>query len=216
MADLFQCVAVTITQPIPQFDNLSLAVTQAFEHLGDPVAKHLLSSTNGWVLSPCVGKQVAKMAVFTVAHRTIEADWIATHGRYPPRFVYRRAGPGGDLFDRRLAPVFLEQLSRHVSDARHCLNHVHGDPDRATLIRHCASDGLSNPPRGIRAKLEASAVFKLIHRPHESGIAFLNEIQKREAAVAVLFSDGHNQPEIPFGEPAFCLLIVGINLLDFH
>ena len=197
MAYFFQRVAVAIAQSITQFNNFSLTIAQRLEHLGNAVAQHFLRGTNSRVFSAGVGKQVTEVAVFTVAHRSIKANRIATHGRYPSRLVDRRTGPSGNLFNRWLATVFLQQLSGYIADPRHCLDHVYRNADRAALVGNCSRNCLPNPPGGIRTKLKTTTVFKLINSPHQAGVAFLDKVEKRQAAIAVFFGDRHNQSEIP-------------------
>jgi hypothetical protein len=158
------------------------------------------------------GKQVAEVAVLAVAHRAVEADRVAAHRRHATRLVHRRAGPGGDLLDRRLAAVFLEQLTGHVPHAAHRLHHVHRDADRAALVGHRAGDRLPDPPGGVGAELEAAAVFELVDRPHQAGIAFLDEVEEGQAAVAILLRDRDDEPEVALRQAPLRLLILGVDL----
>ena len=76
------------------------------------------------------------------------------------------------------------------------LDHVHGNADGARLIRDGARDRLPHPPRRISGELVTAAVFELLHRLHQSDIAFLNQIQELQPAIVVAFGDAHHQPEI--------------------
>ena len=85
VADFFQCVAVTITQTIAQFDDLAFAVAQRLEDVSKAVAEHLLASANGWAFSGSVRQQVTELAVFAVALidlklGPIQTNRIAAHG----------------------------------------------------------------------------------------------------------------------------------------
>ena len=97
---------------------------------------------------------------------------------------------------------------------RHRLDHVDGNADRAALIGHGPGNGLANPPRGVGAELEAAAIFELVHRPHQPGVAFLDQVQEAQAAVAVLLGDGNDQPQVPFRKAAFGLLVLCVDLLE--
>ena len=119
-----------------------------------------------------------------------------------------QSGRAGRFFDRRLAAQLLQQLPRDVAHAAHGLDHVDRNANRAALVGHGPGDRLANPPRGVRAELEAAAIFELIDRPHQAGVAFLNQIQERQAAVAVLLGDRHDQPQVAFRQPALGLLIL--------
>ena len=91
-----------------------------------------------------------------------------------------------------------------------------GNADRAALVGHGPGDGLANPPGGIGAELEAAAVFELVDRPHQAGVAFLDQVQEAQAAVAVLLGDRDDQPQVAFRQAALGLLILGVDLLQIR
>src|SRR5438477_264583 len=75
-------------------------------------------------------------------------------------------------------------------------------------------DRLANPPRGVRAELEAAAILVLVHRPHQAGVPFLDQVEERQPAVAVLLGDGNDQAqiaarEVPLGNLVFARLVAG-------
>ena len=59
-----------------------------------------------------------------------------------------------------------------------------------------AGDGLANPPRGVGGKLVAAAVLEFLHRLHQAHVAFLDQVEEREAAVGVLLRDGNDEAQI--------------------
>ena len=120
----------------------------------------------------------------------------------------------GRFFDRRLAAQLLQQLPRDVAHARHGLDHVDRNADRAALIGHGPGDRLANPPGGVGAELEAAAIFELVDRPHQAGVPFLDQIQEAQAAVAILLGDRHDQPQVAFRQAALGLLILGVDRLQ--
>jgi hypothetical protein len=91
---------------------------------------------------------------------------------------------------------------------------VHRDADRAALIGHGAGDRLANPPGGVGAELEAAAVLELVDRPHQAGVAFLDQVQEAQAAVAILLGDRDDQPQVAFGQFPLGLLVLGIDHLE--
>ena len=68
--------------------------------------------------------------------------------------------------------------ARDVRELAHRLDHVHRDADRAGLVGDRAGDRLADPPRGVRGELVAAAVLVLVDRPHQAGVAFLDEVQE--------------------------------------
>ena len=91
---------------------------------------------------------------------------------------------------------------------------MHRNADRAALVGHRAGDRLPNPPGGISAELEAAAVFELVHRPHQAGIAFLDEVEERQPAVAVFLGDRDDEPQVAFRQSPLRLLVAGVDLAD--
>ncbi len=124
----------------------------------------------------------------------------------------RLAGPGR-LFDASArGPALCSSLPRDVPHPRHRLDHVHRNADRAALVGHGAGDRLANPPGGVGAELEAAAILELVDRPHQPGVAFLDQVEEAQAAVAVLLGDRDDQPQVAFGQAALGLLVLGVDL----
>src|SRR5262245_1314579 len=157
VSDFFQRVAVAVAQAVPQLDDLPLAVTEGLEHLVDAVSQHLLRRAGSRALGGAVGKEVAKVAVLTVADGPIETDRITAHRQNAAGFIDRRSRLAGGFFERRLAAELLQQLPRDVAHAAHRLDHVDRNANGAALVGDGPRDRLANPPRGIGAELEAAA-----------------------------------------------------------
>jgi len=82
------------------------------------------------------------------------------------------------------------------------------------LVRHRSGDRLANPPRRVGTELEAAAVLELVDGPHQPRVPLLDQIQEREAAVAILLGDRHDQPQIAFAQFALGLLVVRVNAVQ--
>ena len=87
------------------------------------------------------------------------------------------------------------------------------DPDRSGVVRDRTGDRLTDPPCSVSAELITSAVFILINRPHQTGITFLNYIEKAQAAISILLSDRHHQPKISTGKRSLVIFISGKNYI---
>ena len=57
-------------------------------------------------------------------------------------------------------------------------------------------------------------MLELVDRPHQPGVAFLDEIQKRKPAVPVAFGDRDDQPQIAGGEFAFGRVIPLLEVIE--
>ena len=79
------------------------------------------------------------------------------------------------------------------------------------MVGNGSGNGLANPPCRIGAEFIASAIFVFIDRPHQAGIAFLNDIQEAQAAIAIFFGDGNHQAQIAAGKISLGLFILAKN-----
>ena len=148
-------------------------------------------------------EEFAEVAVVVFAHRLVERERLAGHAQDVGGFVERKSGRDGGFFDRRLHAFILDQLARGIANFAHGFDHVDRHADRAALVGDCPGNGLANPPRGVGRKFVTAGVFELIDRPHQTGVAFLNQIQEAQAAVAIAFGDRYDQPQISGGKISF-------------
>ena len=75
---------------------------------------------------------------------------------------------------------------------------MHRNTNGAGLVRNGAGNGLTNPPRRVRRKLVSPAIFELVHRFHQTDVAFLDEIQELQSAIGVFLGDGNHQAQVCF------------------
>ena len=83
-----------------------------------------------------------------------------------------------------------------MHDLVELLDHVHGDANRACLVRDRARDRLADPPRRVGRELEAAAVVELLDRSNETERALLDEVEEGEAAPEVALGDRDDEPEV--------------------
>jgi len=103
-------------------------------------------------------------------------------------------------------PQFLHQLARGADELVDGLDHVHRNAYGAGLVGDGAGNSLPDPPRGIGRELVAAAVLELVHGLHQADIAFLNQVQKLQAAVWCIFRDRNHQPQVGLDQLALGLL----------
>ena len=109
----------------------------------------------------------------------------------------------GRLFRGRVAAQFLDQVPRDRSHLAHRVDHVDGHANRAALVGDRPRDRLADPPGGVGRELVASGVFELVDGSHQPGVAFLDQVEEAQAAVAVLLGDRDDQPQVPGGQGSF-------------
>ncbi len=102
----------------------------------------------------------------------------------------------GDLLGGRLAAELLNQLALHVHDLVELLDHVHGDPDRAGLVRDRAGHGLPDPPGGVRGELVPAPVVELLDGPDQPERSLLDQVEERQPAAQVALRDRHDQAQV--------------------
>src|SRR5688500_10836053 len=105
-----------------------------------------------------------------------------------------------DLLDVGLAAQLLEQRAADADEPVDRLDHVDRDADRACLVGDGARDRLTDPPRRIRAELEALLVVELLDRSDEADVALLDEVQEAHAATDVLLGDADHQAQVGLGQ----------------
>ena len=107
---------------------------------------------------------------------------------------------GGDLLRSGLAAHVLQQLALHPDELVDLLHHVHGDADGAGLVGDGPGDGLPDPPGGVGGELVSLAVVELLHRPDETQVALLDEVEEAHAVGVVALGDGDHQAQVGLGE----------------
>ncbi len=122
--------------------------------------------------------------------------------------VDRQSGPLGHIFRIRLAAELLHELGRHGTHPAHRVDHVDRQPDRAALVGNRPRDRLANPPRGVGRELVSALVFELVDGPHQAGVAFLDQVQEAQAAIAIPFGDRHDQPQVGGREHSLGLIVL--------
>src|SRR3954470_13353400 len=108
-ADFFERVGVAVADAVAELDDLALAVRQGLEHLLDLVLQHLLRGGLDRVVGLLVLDEVAEVAVFRFAYRTIQRDRVAADLQHAARLADGHLRLLGDLFDGGLAAEFLHQ-----------------------------------------------------------------------------------------------------------
>jgi len=84
---------------------------------------------------------------------------------------------------------------------------VDGQSDRPSLVGQGPRDRLTNPPGGVRRKLEAELVVELLDRANQAQVALLDEVQERNAGLGVVARDRHHEPEVRLDQLALGRLV---------
>ena len=215
MANFFKRITISIAKTVSEFNNFPFSVREAFEHFGNAITKHFLSSTNSGILCTSVRKQVTKVTVFTIANGTIQTDWVTTHCCHTTSLINWCSGSSSYFFNSRFTAILLQKLTSNISNTAHCLNHVDRNSNSAALVCDSPCNGLSNPPRSICTELKPPPIFKLVNGTHQASISFLNQIKKRKTTIPIFFCYRHNKSQIALGKTSFRTLVAGKDLIYF-
>src|SRR5690606_14487960 len=200
LADLFERVIALFADAEAHAQDLLLARGQRLQHLPRLLAQVHVDDGVGGADHALVFDEVAEVAVLFLADRRLEADRLLGDLEDLAHLVERQLHLLGDLFRRRLPSELLHEVTGGTDELVDRLDHVHGDADRAGLIGDRARDGLPNPPRRVGAELVAALVLELVHGLHQADVAFLDQVQKLQAAVRVLLGDRHDEAQVRLHE----------------
>src|ERR671928_61201 len=88
---------------------------------------------------------------------------------------------------------------------------VHRHPDRPRLVRERARDGLTDPPRRVGRELVAPAPVELLDRPDQPQRPLLDQVEERQALVAVVLRDRDDEAEVGLDHPLLRLLVAALD-----
>src|SRR6187200_1855651 len=183
--DLVERARVLAAEPVAQLEDAPLAVGEVLQRLAQRLLREDLGRSLVRRLGALIRDELAELRLLLVADRLLERHRRLGGALDRIDLFGVDARDLGDLVRRGLAPELGDELALGAPDLVELLDHVHGDADRARLVGQRAGDGLADPPRGVRRELEALAVVELLCRSDQSERAFLDEIQERQALVAV-------------------------------
>mmetsp|Transcript_18902 Transcript_18902/g.32158 ORF Transcript_18902/g.32158 Transcript_18902/m.32158 type:complete len:205 (+) Transcript_18902:942-1556(+) len=109
---------------------------------------------------------------------------------------------GGKLCLRRLPPVLLLQRLVRALRLRQQPRLAKRQPDRPSLIRHCALHGRADPPGGVGGESVAALRIKPVHRLQQTERSLLHEVLHAQRAprhsvrLQVWPHDGDDQPHV--------------------
>ena len=105
-------------------------------------------------------------------------------------------GDLGDLLGGGLAAQLGDELALGAADLVELLDDVDRDADRARLVGERAGDRLADPPGRVGRELEALAVVELLRRADEAERPLLDQVEERQALVAVVLRDRDDEPQV--------------------
>ena len=144
----------------------------------------------------CIGQEVPELVVVLVSDRRLQRDrgLRAPQDRFD--FFRREVQIGGDLGRCGVAVQLCSQDPLGVADLVQPLDLVYRQADRPGLVCQRSGYRLPDPPGGVGGELEPAAVVELLDCPHQPDRPFLDQVEERQAPVAVPLGDRHHQTQV--------------------
>src|SRR5436190_6504325 len=195
-ADLVERPRMLPVEPVAQLEHLPLARGEGAEDLPQRLLaqRHLRRLVRKLLV--LVREEVSELRLVLVSDRLLERDRRLRAAPDVLDLLDRKVELLADLRGQRLAAELRAQLALGADDLVQLLDHVHGHPDRARLVRERAGDRLPDPPGRVGRELEALAVVELLRRANEPDRPLLDQIEERQALVPVLLRDRHDEAEV--------------------
>ncbi len=80
----------------------------------------------------------------------------------------------------------------------------------ATRVCNATSNGLTDPPRCVCREFETLAPVKLFDGMHQTQVAFLNQVKKRQTRCLIFFGDRNNETQVGLHELTLGLCAIAL------
>src|SRR5215208_16902 len=195
-AHLVQGAGMLAAESVAQLEHAPLAVREVLQRLAQRLLGEDLGGALVGRLGTLVGDELAELGLLLVADRLLERDRGLRRALDRVDLLGVDPRDVGDLLRGGLAAELRDELALRAADLVELLDHVDRDADRARLVGERAGDRLTDPPRRVGGELEALAVVELLRGADEAERALLDQVQERQALVAVVLRDRDDQAEV--------------------
>src|SRR3954470_17504874 len=194
--DLVERARMLAVEPVAQDQHLALAHRELVQQLLERLAPE--RRLRRLVRKRCalVGDEVAELRLLLVSDRLLQRDRRLRAAADLLHLVRRQVEIERDLGRRRLAAELGAELALRAHDLVQLLDDVHRHTDRPGLVGERARDSLADPPRRVRRELEALAVVELLRGADEADRSLLDQVEEREALVAVTLRDRDDEAKV--------------------
>src|SRR4051794_18977089 len=183
-------------EPEPQLENPPFPLWKRIESPPDALAPQRLLGLLKRIRCLAVGEQVAELALVVGSDRLIQRNRRVSGAERLVDVLNREAGCLGELLLRRLATELDLESARSTRQLLLALDDVHGDPDRAGVIRDCALHRLADPPGRVGRELEAAAPVELLDRAVQAERPLLDQIEEWHSQAAIALRDRDDEPQV--------------------
>src|SRR5215213_5430641 len=194
--DLVQRARVLAAEAVAQLEHAALAVGEVLQRLAQRLLGEDLRGALVRRLGPLVGDELTELGLLLVTDGLLERDGSLRRALDRVDLLGIDPRDVGDLLRGGLAPQLGDQLALRAADLVELLDDVDRNPDRARLVGERTGDRLADPPRRVGRELEPLAVVELLRGAHQAERALLDEVQERQALVAVVLGDRDDQAQV--------------------
>ena len=198
-------------QPVAKVEDLLLALGQ----LGDGVVERAFGQLDLDLLvgRPLVARERDRR---TTPSRPRRPACRAMRPRAPRCEPRAPASAAASL--RRRAPrrsvrrsSFATSVALRPRDPLLALDDVHGDADRARLVRDAALHRLADPPRRVRRELESLPPVELLGGADQPDDPLLDQVEQRQAVPLVALRDRDDEPQVRVDEQILRRLVADLD-----
>ena len=217
-SDFLQGARPAVDQTEAELNDLALPVRERLKRGAKLLAQHGERCGIGRGECGIILDKVSEMAVVLLTDRCIKRYRISGDLQHLAHTRNRHVQSIRHLLRGRFAPQLLQKGARHAERLVDCLHHMHRHSNGPAGIRNAPGDCLADPPGCVRTKFKTLCIVELVHRFHQSHVAFLNQIQERHPAADVFLGNADNQTEIRLDQTLLRLLVTllhSLGKLDF-
>src|SRR5439155_8342112 len=193
---LRQRASHAVMEPVADPQDLLLALAQRAQHAVDLLVLELqldeMLDRRGGLAQVLRAQLLERLDPRPLVERAQAHD----QARQPLRAALGDAELARDVLDHRGAAQPRAQRALGAHEPVDLLEHLHGNPHRARLLRDPAQDRLSDPDRGVGAEPEPALRLEAVDGVNQTEVAFLDQVEHREPAVAVVPSDVDDEPQV--------------------
>src|SRR6266849_3401789 len=191
--DLVERARMLAVEAVAQLEHRPLAVRERTEDLPQRLfAQRHLRRLVGQLLV-LVGEEVPELGLVVVADRFFERHRCLRALADLLDLVRAEVEVLADLRRDRLATELGAQLPFRADDLVQLLDDVKRHPNRPRLVGKRTRNRLTDPPGRVSRELETPAVIELLRGADETDRPLLDQIEERQALIAVLLRDRDDQ-----------------------
>src|SRR4051812_19255766 len=179
LANLFQGAFATVgIQTKAQTDHLLLAGAERLQDIAGNVSSIRVDDALRGTYRGLIFDEVTHLSFASLTNWSFQRNRLLNQVQRLTDFVSSSVHSLGDFFCGWFATHFDDQLTSDLLDLIDHFDHVNGNSNSPRLVGNRSSNGLTNPPGGVRRKLVPTPPIEFLHAFHQAKVSLLNQVQK--------------------------------------